>query len=111
MRECRSARGRPETAERKTKESPLLQRLYQFIDVVIERLEIVVEAGLAADRRVEHDHLRASFLRNRLRRLAVEIRLHDDGLDAVALDQVDQVERVRGRWRMPGFGSTVSTTS
>src|SRR5437660_1054470 len=130
MRGCRSARGRPETAVRETKESPLLQRLYQFVDdyfktfdydinelvkalkespllqrlyqfvdVVVEGLEIVIEAGLAADGRVEHDHLRAGFFGDRLRRLAVEVWLHDDGLDAIALDELDEIERVRRRRR------------
>src|SRR5438309_507907 len=103
MRECRSIRGQPETAERETEASPLLERLYQFIDVVVEGLEIVIESGLAADRWIEHHHFRARFLGDRLRRFAVEVWLHHDRFDAFSLDQLDEIERVRWRRRNARF--------
>src|SRR5437899_6726569 len=86
-------------AEEETTKFPLPQRLYEFTDVVVEQFEVIVEPCFAADRRVEHDDRRARFLRDEVGGFPIEVGLHDDRFDALLLNQIDDLERVRRRWR------------
>src|SRR5215211_2555962 len=71
-----------------------LDRLDQQVDVVVEQLEVIAGLRHAADRGGHDERLAAGVRRDRVRRLAVEIRLDDDQLYALRLHRVDDVERV-----------------
>src|SRR5205085_8602404 len=71
--------------------------------VVIEQFEIVIQSRFAADGRVEDDDLRAGLCADEVGCLAIEVRLHDDGLDVLLLDQIDDLQRMRRRGRNAGL--------
>src|SRR6266545_2080534 len=65
--------------------SCLLDRAHHEIDVVVEQLEVVGHLLHAADRRRQHDDLRAGLAPDRVWRLRVEVWLDDDDLHVLPL--------------------------
>ena len=60
----------------------------------------------AADRRRQDQHLAADLSGDRLRRLQIEVRLHDDELDSCRFISSMSSTVCDGDGGMPGFGST-----
>src|SRR6266540_4595689 len=67
----------------------------QLRDVVVEQLEVVGHFLFTSYRRRQLHDLGAGLRSNRVGCLRIEVRLDDDELHAVALDLLDQLERVR----------------
>src|SRR5215472_17017952 len=76
----------------------------QEIDVVVEKLEVVGDFLVSADRGHEDEHLAAYAAGDRIGRSQVEIGRDEDEFDAFPLHQVDHIERVRWGWRDAGLG-------
>src|SRR5713101_9173236 len=75
-----------------------LERLRQQSDIVIEQLKVGRNPLRASHRRQVLHHDSAGFPGNRIRRLAIEIRLDHDDLHMVALHHVGQLKGMaRGR--------------
>src|SRR4029453_600766 len=77
----------------------VLQGPDEQIDVVVEKLDVVGNGLFAADRRRDDKDLGARLAGDRVRRLLIEIWLHQDHLDGLPLHLLDEIERVPGRWR------------
>src|SRR6266403_1070917 len=79
-----------------------VERLLQFVYVVVEKLEVVGDLFFSPNRRRQDEHLAARFARNGVGRFQVEVRLDNDDFDLVALhllDQLDGMLRTRGNTR------------
>src|SRR4051812_24418225 len=79
-----------------------LERLGEQRNIVIEQLEIVGNRRLPAHRGQYHHDLPTGLARNRVRRLQIEVWLHQDQLHAVALHLLDQFDGVRRARRNAG---------
>src|SRR6266849_2452097 len=69
--------------------------LHEKIHIVIEELEIIGNFFFAADRGHQDNHFRAGFARYRVRRLQIEVWLHQDDLHIFPLHHGNQLHRVR----------------
>src|SRR5712692_7140158 len=69
--------------------------LHEKIHIVIEELEIIGNFFFAADRGHQDNHLRAGFARHRIRRLQIEVWLHQDDLHISPLHHGNQLHRMR----------------
>src|SRR5262245_48909211 len=73
------------------------QGVDEHVDVVVEELQVVGDRLLAAHGWRHHEHLGAGLAGDRVRRLPIEIRLHQDDLGLLPLHFLNQIERVARR--------------
>src|SRR4029453_2291004 len=91
-----------ETSVASALRADVLQGTDQQVDVVVEELDVVRNRLFPADRRRHDQHLGARLASDGVRRLLIEIRLHQNHLDVLPLHLLDEIERMPRRRRNPG---------